>query len=437
MPNEIDTVILIAIPVLLSVAVIILMFIKKGTIHIQQEIHRLLQTEFREIREETARTAKDLREEVAANQRRSTDSMIKAIAEIGKIQTDQLNLVSKRIRELIGSNESSMERLRNTVDSQLRLLHEKNEKKLEQMRQTVDEKLHHTLETRLGESFRLVSKQLEAVQRGLGEMQNLAAGVGDLKRVLTNVKARGVWGEIQLGTLLEDVLTPDQYKKNVRVRPNSSESVEYAIRLPGSEDNPGSCVWLPIDSKFPQEDYLRLLDSVEAGDTEMIQKATAGIIRAIDLFAKDIKEKYIFPPFTTDFAIMFLPTEGLYAEVLRQPGQVEKMQQKYRVVISGPTTLCAILNSLRMGFQTLALERRSGEVWDVLAAVKTEFGKFSDILKKVKRQLNAASNTIDQTAVRTRVMERKLKQVETLPTESTAAILGIDNKDSIEISEEE
>ncbi len=435
MLNEMDTAIFIVIPVLLSAGVIILISMKKAGIQAQEKIHRLLQAEFREIREENAKAARDLREEITANQHTATDSMIKAIAEIGNIQTDHLDLVSKRIRELIDSNESSMERLRNTVDSQLSLLNEKNERKLEQIRQTVDEKLHHTLETRLGESFRLVSEQLEAVQRGLGEMQNLAAGVGDLKRVLTNVKARGVWGEIQLGSLLEDILAPDQYKKNVRVKPNSSESVEYAIRLPGSENDSESCVWLPVDSKFPQEDYLRLLDSIEAGDAEMTQKATAGIIRVINQSAKDIKEKYIAPPFTTDFAIMFLPTEGLYAEVLRQPGQAEKIQQKYRVVISGPTTLCAVLNSLRMGFQTLALEKRSGEVWNVLAAVKTEFGKFTDTLKKVKRQLNAASNTIDQTAVRTRVMERKLRQVEILPAESAATVLGLEDKDGIEISE--
>jgi DNA recombination protein RmuC len=293
------------------------------------------------------------------------------------------------------------------------------------MRETVDEKLQSTLEKRLGESFKLVSERLEAVQHGLGEMQNLATGVGDLKRMLTNVKARGTWGEVQLSALLEQVLTPDQYGKNVNIKDGSQESVEYAIRLPGSDDDPESCVWMPIDSKFPQEDYLRLAESADAADAEGVQKATAALIRSIHNSAKEIRDKYIDPPKTTDFAIMFLPTEGLYAEVLRQPGQVEKIQQDYRVVIAGPTTLSAILNSLRVGFRTLAIEKRSSEVWKVLAAVKTEFGRFGDVLGKVKRQLKTASSTITQTEVRTRAMERKLRAVEELPAEATTEVLEL------------
>ncbi|MBW2247436.1 MAG: DNA recombination protein RmuC, partial [Deltaproteobacteria bacterium] len=304
-------------------------------------------------------------------------------------------------------------------------LQESNEKKLDQMRETVDEKLQTTLEKRLGQSFKLVSERLEAVQHGLGEMQNLATGVGDLKRVLTNVKARGTWGEVQLGALLEQILTPDQYDKNVRIRADSQERVEYAIRLPGQDDNPESCVWMPIDSKFPQEDYLRLVEAADTADGDAVQKATAALLRSVHSSAKEIRDKYLNPPATTDFAIMFLPTEGLYAEVLRQPGQVEKIQQDYRIVVAGPTTLSAILSSLRIGFRTLAIEKRSSEVWKVLAAVKTEFGKFGHILKTVKRQLNTASNTIDQTGVRTRVMERKLRTVQELPSEESTKILEL------------
>ena len=249
--------------------------------------------------------------------------------------------------------------------------------------------------------------------------------MGDLKRMLTNVKARGTWGEAQLSALLEQVLTPDQYGKNVNIKDGSQESVEYAIRLPGGDDEPESCVWMPIDSKFPQEDYLRLVESADAADADGVQKATAALIRSIHNSAKEIRDKYIDPPKTTDFAIMFLPTEGLYAEVLRQPGQVEKIQQDYRIVIAGPTTLSAILNSLRVGFRTLAIEKRSSEVWKVLAAVKTEFGKFGDVLGKVKKQLKTASNTIDQTKARTRAMERKLRAVEELPAEGTTEVLEL------------
>jgi len=353
------------------------------------------------------------------------DTMVKTIGEMSKSQNDQLESIARLIQELTESNRTGIEKLRSTIDAQLKHLQESNEKKLDQMRETVDEKLQSTLEKRLGESFKLVSERLEAVQHGLGEMQNLATGVGDLKRVLTNVKARGTWGEYQLGALLEQILTPDQYDKNVRTRAKSQESVEYAIRLPGRDDDPGSCVWMPIDSKFPQEDYLRLVEAADAADMDAVQKETAALLRSVHSSAKEIRDKYLNPPETTDFAIMFLPTEGLYAEVLRQPGQVEKIQQDYRIVVAGPTTLSAILSSLRIGFRTLAIEKRSSEVWKVLAAVKTEFGKFGDVLSKVKRQLNTASNTIEQTGMRTRAMERKLRTVEELPTEETAEILEL------------
>ena len=306
-----------------------------------------------------------------------------------------------------------------------------NEEKLDQMRQTVDEQLQSTLEKRLGESFNIVSKRLEDVQRGLGEMQNLATGVGDLKRVLTNVKARGTWGEVQLGSLLEEILTPDQYSTNVQLHENSREEVEYAIRLPGSNDEPNSCVWLPIDAKFPLADYDRLVDAADASDAAAVQEATQAFIRAVQTEAKKIQDKYISPPKTTDFAIMFLPTEGLYAEVLRAPGRVTELLQRYRIVVAGPTTLAAILSSLRMGFRTLAIEKRSSEVWEVLAAVKTEFGKFGNVMDKLKRQLNTASKTIDETGVRTRAMERNLRVVEELPQEAAAARLGLPNGEQV------
>ena len=412
--------ILLAISTLLLIVVLIKLK-ANGSIGVEHVVRE----ELRFGREESAQTARDLREEVSAGQKLSMDTMVKTIGEMSKSQNDQLESIARLIQELTESNRTGIEKLRSTIDAQLKHLQESNEKKLDQMRETVDEKLQSTLEKRLGESFKLVSERLEAVQHGLGEMQNLATGVGDLKRVLTNVKARGTWGEYQLGALLEQILTPDQYDKNVRTRANSQESVEYAIRLPGRDDDPGSCVWMPIDSKFPQEDYLRLVEAADAADMDAVQKATAALLRSVHSSAKEIRDKYLNPPETTDFAIMFLPTEGLYAEVLRQPGQVEKIQQDYRIVVAGPTTLSAILSSLRIGFRTLAIEKRSSEVWKVLAAVKTEFGKFGDVLSKVKRQLNTASNTIEQTGMRTRAMERKLRTVEELPTEETAEILEL------------
>ena len=412
--------------ILLSISALLLIFVliklkANGSTGLDQTVRE----ELRFGREESAKTARDLREEVSAGQKLSMDMMVRTIGEMGKSQNDNLESIARLIQEMTESNRVGIEKLRSSIDTQLKYLQESNEKKLDQMRETVDEKLQSTLEKRLGESFKLVSERLEAVQHGLGEMQNLATGVGDLKKVLTNVKARGTWGEVQLGALLEQILTPDQYDKNVRTRIDSQESVEYAIRLPGQDDGPESCVWLPIDSKFPQEDYLRLVDAADTADVDAVQKATAALIRSVHNSAKEIRDKYLNPPGTTDFAIMFLPTEGLYAEVLRQPGQVEKIQQDYRIVVAGPTTLSAILSSLRIGFRTLAIEKRSSEVWKVLSAVKTEFGKFGDVLAKVQRQLNIASNTIEQTGVRTRSMERKLRAVEELPSEETAEILEL------------
>jgi DNA recombination protein RmuC len=265
----------------------------------------------------------------------------------------------------------------------------------------------------------------EAVHKSVGEMQSLATGVGDLKRVLTNVKARGTWAEVQLGALLEEILTPSQFGRNVATKEDSREVVEFAIRLPGPKDEPEACVWLPIDSKFPQEDYIRLQDAAERGDVAEVQKASDALARAIRTQAQAISSKYLCPPCTTDFAIMFLPTEGLYAEVLRHPTLLGELQHKYHVMVSGPTTLAALLNSLRMGFQTLAIEQQSAEVWKILAAVKTEFGKFGDILDKVKKQLSAATHTIEETGVRSRAMERKLRGIESMPEPEASAVLEL------------
>lgn len=420
------------------VLLIILLFLKTSYKRAIKEVEQTVREEFRSNRDESARAARDLREEVVSAQGSSIETMIQTIGELGNLQRDKLESVEKRIKELTDSNEARIEQLRNTLDTQLKSLQEANEKKLDQMRQTVDEKLQNTLEKRLAESFKIVSERLEAVQRGLGEMQSLATGVGDLKRVLADVKARGTWGEVQLGALLEQILTPDQDARNVQTREGSRETVEYAIRLPGAgNDSRAAVCWLPIDSKFPQEDYLRLVSAADAADIEAVEKATSALIRAVRSSAKEIADKYLDPPGTTDFAIMFLPTEGLYAEILRQPGLIEKLQQTFRVVVAGPTTLSAILSSLRMGFRTLAIEKRSSEVWNVLAAVKTEFGKFGDVLAKVKNQLDAASNTIDQTGVRTRAMKRKLREVEQLPTDASEKLLGLSEQSAVEMVETE
>jgi DNA recombination protein RmuC len=435
--SDMETILLVLLIGLVLIFTAVFFLTRGNSAKQKEDLNRTIRDEFRNLREESARASRELREELAVVQNTSTGTLVNTIREMGRSQNENLELVARRIKELTESNESRIENVRTVIDNQLRCIQESNEKKLDQMRQTVDEKLHSTLEKRLGESFKLVSDRLEAVQRGLGEMQNLAAGVGDLKRVLTNVKVRGTWAEVQLGALLEQLLAPDQYGKNVQIKEFSREMIEYAVRLPGADDGPDSHVWLPIDSKFPQEDYLRLVEAAEISDAEAIQKATASLLKAVQLSAREISSKYIDPPRTTDFAIMFLPTEGLFAEVLRQPGQVEEMQNRYRVVIAGPTTLAAILSSIRMGFQTLALEKRSHEVWSILAAVKTEFGKFGDVLSKVKKQLNTASHTIEQTEIRTRAMARKLRDVEHLPEAESAAVLELADMTKDDLLDEE
>jgi DNA recombination protein RmuC len=337
--------------------------------------------------------------------------------------------VASLLREITETHESHIEKIRDTVDAQLSELHEGNERKLEEMRKTVDEKLHGTIEKRLGESFTLLSERLEAVQHGLGEMKNLATGVGDLKKVLNSVQARGAWGEIQLGSLLEQILTPDQYEKNVHTKDRSRVTVEFAIRLPGPDHRKDAHVWLPIDSKFPHEEYAKLQEAAESGDGDDVHSATTALVKAIKHSAKELRDHHLNPPKTTDFAILFLPTEGLYAEVLRQPGLIEELQQTYRIVAAGPTTLAAILNSLRMGFRTFVIEQRATEVWKVLGAVKTEFRQFGEVLDKIKSQLNTAKTTIEETGVRTRAMERKLEHVEHLPPDAADELLKLRNGD--------
>lgn len=323
---------------------------------------------------------------------------------------DEMNRI---MSSFAGVQNAQFETLRGAVEQRLERIQQDNSAKLEQMRQTVDEKLHATLEQRLSESFRQVSERLELVHKGLGEMQSLAAGVGDLKRVLTNVKARGTWGEVQLGALLEQLLVPEQYAKNVATRPGSSQRVEYAIRLPGREGQ--EQVWLPIDSKFPLEDYERLTAAQERADPAAVEDAAKALEMRVKLEAKTIREKYLEPPATTDFAILFVPTEGLYAELARRPGLAEFVQREHRVTIAGPMNLSMIVNSLQMGFRTLAIEARASEVWLLLSGVKAEFGRFAEVLARTKVQLQSVANSIDQAETRTRQIERKLKDVEALP----------------------
>ncbi|MGC2522202.1 MAG: DNA recombination protein RmuC [Stellaceae bacterium] len=326
--------------------------------------------------------------------------------------------------EVVGAVVRLGDSLQRTVEGRLDAMRLDNAEKLETMRATVDEKLHKTLEERLGASFKLVSDQLEQVFKSVGEMQSLAAGVGDLKRVLTNVKARGTWGEISLGGVLDQALTAEQYDRNVEVRPGSRQRVEYAIRLPGAEgDGP---LWLPIDAKFPTEDYERLSEAAERGDAAGVEAAGKAIETRIRLAARDICAKYVAPPYSTDFALLYLPTEGLYAEIVRRPGLVDALQRDCRVVVAGPTTLLALLNSLRMGFRSLAIQKRSSEVWHLLRAVKTEFGRYGEVLAKVQKKLNEASSTIDDIAVRRRKIDRKLAQIETLPEGEASLLLGLD-----------
>jgi DNA recombination protein RmuC len=376
-------------------------------------------------RQEAAHGDRQAREELRAGLAQLTEALLNRMAEIARLQKDQLDSFSRQLTDLTALNESKLEGLRQTMEQRLQSMQADNTAKLEQMRVVVDEKLQSTLEKRLGDSFKQVSERLEQVYAGLGEMRTLAAGVGDLKKVLTNVKTRGTWGEIRLSHILEQILTPEQYAVNVVTRRGGTERVEFAIRLPGQDDAAGGVVWLPIDAKFPQEDYQRLIDAQEAADKELADRSLRSLESRVKAEAKAIRDKYIDPPHTTDFAILFLPVEGLYAEVLRIPGLCDHLQREHRVVVTGPTTLAALLNSLQMGFRTLAIERRSSEVWELLSVVKTEFGKFGETLSKTKKKLQEAAQTIDQAEVRTRAIERSLRRVAEAPPDKQLAV-GLD-----------
>jgi DNA recombination protein RmuC len=377
-------------------------------------------------RQEAAHGDRQAREELRFGLAQLTDSLLKRMAEIARLHKDQLDSFSKQLADLTALNEAKLEALRQTMEQRLQSMQADSTAKLEQMRVVVDEKLQSTLEKRLGDSFKQVSERLEQVYAGLGEMRTLAAGVGDLKKVLTNVKTRGTWGEIRLGQILDQILTPEQFAANVVTKAGGSERVEFAIRLPGPDANREGIVWLPLDAKFPQEDYQRLLDALEAADKEQADRSLRNLEIRVKAEAKAIRDKYVDPPHTTDFAILFLPVEGLYAEVLRIPGLCDHLQREHRVVVAGPTTLAALLNSLQMGFRTLAIERRSSEVWELLSVVKTEFGKFGDTLSKTKKKLQEAAHTIDQAEVRTRAIERSLRRVEEAPPD-TQLSLGVDD----------
>ena len=386
---------------------------------------RVLREELGRSRQESAFGDRQAREEMRTTLGHLTDSILNRMTQIAQLQKDQLDSFSKQLADLTRLNEDKLEALRLTMENRLKSMQESTTEKLDQMRNVVDEKLQSTLEKRLGESFKQVSERLDLVYTGLGEMRSLAAGVGDLKKVLTNVKTRGTWGEMRLSHILEQILTPEQYAVNVVTRRGGTERVEFAIRLPGQDDAAEGVVWLPIDAKFPQEDYQRLLDAQEAADKEAADRALKSLEQRVKLEARSIREKYIDPPHTTDFGILFVPVEGLYAEVLRIPGLCDNLQREHRIVVTGPTTLAALLNSLQMGFRTLAIGKRSNAVWALLGSVKTEFGKFGDTLARTKKKLEEATHTIDQAEVRTRAIERSLRRVEVAPPDKQLAV-GLD-----------
>ena len=399
----------------------------------QEREERLLREEAARSREEAQSAAKAQREELNAALQNLGESNLKSIAEIGAMLKGQLETVSTQTGKLTESNELRLESLRSVVDLRLKQLQEDNSRQIEKMRATVDEKLQGTLEKRLGESFKLVSDRLEQVHHGLGTMQQLASDVGGLQRVLTNVKARGGWGEVQLGAILGEVLAPEQFARNVRTREGSGENVEFAIRLPGYEN--GVPVWLPIDAKFPVEDYHRLIAAQESADPVATEQAMKNLEAQLRKSAKEICTKYINPPQTTNFALMFLPTEGLYAEAIRRLGLVEQVQRECNVIFAGPTTLAALLNSLQMGFRTLAIQKSSSEVWSLLATVRSEFGKFGGLLEGVKKKLEQASNQIDDVVRKSRTIEKRLNRVEELPSHPEPLLPDLLPGDEIEEEE--
>ncbi len=418
--------------IILSIVVLIVLFSRKGNIidfdSPMKEFESEVKNELQETRRENRELNKENRQEINQIFKDHQDTLLNRISEYNKRQQEQLDLFSKNLNDNLRQKFDELSKQQNTfnnlsreaikdireaIEKHLTAIREDNTNQLNEMRKTVDEKLQSTLEKRLGESFKQVSERLELVHRGLGKMQELASDVGDLQKVLSNVKTRGILGEYQLGNILEQLLSPEQYAVNVATKKGSQANVEYAIKLPGKFDD--NEVWLPIDSKFPIENYQILLEAYEKGEKQEIEIAQKTLLKSVELFAKTIRDKYIDPPNTTDFAIMFLPVESLYAEILKHPGTFEKLQRDYHITITGPTTLSALLNSLQMGFRTLAVQKRSSEVWKVLSEVKTEFGKFSDHLVKVHNQINTASGSLDTLInTRTNVMERKLRKVENL-----------------------
>lgn len=383
-----------------------------------------IRDEFQRNRHETNQIAKENREELSSSLKSFEDKFSGNTKDLNELIRQKFGDFGRQQYDLNKQSAESIKDIKDTIEKQLKAIREDNSQQLNEMRKTVDEKLQTALEKRLGESFKQVSERLEQVHKGLGEMQHIASGVGDLKKVLANVKTRGVLGEYQLGNILEQLLTPDQYSKNVATKKGSQAHVEFAIRLPGKDADEE--VWMPVDSKFPIENYQLLTDAYHEGDKEKIEQAQKALLKAVEAFAKEINIKYIDPPHTTDFAIMFLPVEGLYAEVLRHPGLFEVIQRKYRVTVTGPTTLSALLNSLQMGFRTLAVQKRSSEVWKILEAVKTEFGKFNEQLEKVDKQLTTASRSLyDLRHTRTNVMSRKLKDVGTIESPEAEEVLEL------------
>ncbi|WP_028101877.1 DNA recombination protein RmuC [Pseudoduganella violaceinigra] len=394
-----------------------------GAVIIVLQIVSLMRGRGGDVADQLDRVEREVRLQLQSTAQAQRQEMGHMLSQSHTATVQQLETMRRQIEVLTESNARRLLEVRVALETKMRELQADNGAKLEEMRRTVDEKLHETLETRLSESFRQVSERLERVHQGLGEMQQLALGVGDLKRVLTNVKTRGTWGEVQLEMLLEQILTPDQYAKNVETVPGTNARVEFALKLPGQKED-GAPVWMPIDAKFPKEQYERLLEAADRADADGVAAAGRELERAVRGEAKTIAEKYVSPPLTTDFAILFLPTEGLYAEVMRRPGLADELQRVNRVSIAGPSTLTALLNSLQMGFRTLALEKRSSEVWQVLGAVKTEFAKFGDVLAATKTTLERAARNIESAEVRSRQMARKLKSVEALPSEAALMLLG-------------
>jgi DNA recombination protein RmuC len=387
-----------------------------------QKNERVLKEEMSINRKEVAESEKRMREEITTLFKSFGDPVERRMADLATTQNKNFEGFSTKLAQLIDKNEAKMDKVKEVVEKKLEGIQKDNSEKLEAMRHTVEEKLQSTLEKRLGESFKQVSDKLDSVHTGLGEMKNLATDVGGLKKVLTNVKTRGIWGEVQLAALLEQILSPEQYSNNVAVKRDGRERVEFAIKLPGAGDG-AVPVWLPIDSKFPQEDYHRLVEAYEQANTEAIESASKQLELTIRSEAKSINEKYIDPPNTTDFAILFLPYESLYAEVVRRPGLCELIQRLYRVTITCPSTLGALLISLQMGFKTLAIQKRSSEVWEVLGAVKTQFGKFAGLLEKTQKQLKTVTNTIEDVTRKTKTIESKLKKVQQLPEASAVKVL--------------